>query len=169
MIFDWLDAECPHPMYPLSRKKFMQLPMGKRVKIFEDILDFHAHVAAKGYIAIDFYDGSILYDFGNDRTAVCDIDFYTQAPYINQMGRLWGSSRFMSPEEFTLGAGIDEVTNVYAMGATAFALFSKSDRSLEKWPLSERLYNVVKRAVSDERSERQQSIEQLIEEWRAAK
>jgi serine/threonine-protein kinase len=74
----------------------------------------------------------------------------------------------MSPEEYTLGAVIDEVTNVYAMGAIAFALFADSDRSCEKWPLSGRLYNVVRRAVSDERSQRQQSIVQLIREWNAA-
>ncbi|MDR2558368.1 MAG: phosphotransferase [Oscillospiraceae bacterium] len=169
MIFDWLDAECPHPMYPLSRKKFMTLSMEKRIKIFEDILDFHTHVAANNYVAIDFYDGSILYDFENDKTAICDIDFYEKTPYKNKMGRLWGSSRFMSPEEFSLGAEIDDITNVYAMGATAFALFSNSDRSPEKWPLDIKLYDVVKRAVSDERSQRQQSIRQLIEEWRAVK
>ena len=85
------------------------------------------------------------------------------------MGRLWGSSRFMSPEEFTLGAEIDEITNVYAMGATAFALFTNSDRSSEKWPFDTKSYDVVKRAVSDDRSQRQQSIQQLLEEWRAAK
>ena len=168
VIFAWVDAECPHRMYSLSRDKFMRLPMEKRVGIFGDILRFHAHVAAKNYVAIDFYDGSILYDFGNEKTIVCDIDFYAKAPYTNRMGRLWGSSRFMSPEEFSLGAEIDEITNVYAMGATAFALFSDSDRSPEKWPLDTRLYDVVKRAVSDERDQRQQSIRMLIEEWGAA-
>ena len=75
----------------------------------------------------------------------------------------------MSPEEFTLGAEIDEVTNVYTMEAAAFALFSEYDRSLEKWPLESRRYEVIKKAVSDERELRQQSIRQLIEEWRAAK
>jgi len=147
----------------------MTLPMEKRAKIYEDILDFHTHVTANNYVAIDFYDGSILYDFENDKTAICDIDFYEKVPYKNQMGRLWGSSRFMSPEEFSLGAEIDEITNVYAMGATAFALFSDSDHSPEKWPLDMKLYDVVMRAVNDERSQRQQSIRQLIEEWRAAK
>lgn len=40
---------------------------------------------------------------------------------------------FDEPEEFTLGAVIDEVTNVYGMGATAFALFGgEKDRSFEK-------------------------------------
>jgi serine/threonine-protein kinase len=75
----------------------------------------------------------------------------------------------VSPEERTDGAVIDEVTNVYTMGATAFCLFADSDRSLEKWSLSENLYNIVNCAASDERSERQQSIRQLMEEWEAAK
>jgi hypothetical protein len=68
----------------------------------------------------------------------------------------------------TNGAIIDEVTNVYAMGATAFCLFASSNRSPEAWPLSPELYAVASRATSDERDERQQSIRQLIEEWRAA-
>ena len=169
MIFDWIDGECPHRMYPLSRIKFFQTPLETRVKIFEDILNFHAHVISKGYVAIDFYDGSILYDFKNDKTTICDIDFFTKKPYTNKMGRLWGSSRFMSPEEFTLGAEIDEITNVYTMGATAFALFSSNERELKNWPLSKALYTVVSKAVSDNRSERQQTIKQLLNEWQAAK
>ena len=89
VIFDWVDAECPQKMYPLSHEKFMRLSMEKRVGIFGDILGFHAHVAAKNYVAIDFYDGSILYDFGNEKTIVCDIDYYAKAPYTNRMGRLY--------------------------------------------------------------------------------
>ena len=147
----------------------MALPLMTKVKIFEDILDFHTHVAAKGYVAIDFYAGSIMYSPMGDKTIICDIDFYAKKPYVNQMGRLWGSSSFMSPEEFTLGAKIDEITNVYVMGATAFALFTDSDRTPEKWPLDARLYNIVKKAASDERSQRQQSIRQLIGEWKTEK
>jgi serine/threonine-protein kinase len=63
---------------------------------------------------------------------------------------------------------IDEISNVYNMGATAFCLFADSDRSREAWPLSDALYAVAKRATSDNRSERQQSIRALIEEWYAA-
>lgn len=75
----------------------------------------------------------------------------------------------MSPEEFTQGADIDEVTNVYTMGAMAFALFSDYDRAPEAWPLNDSQYAVVKKAVSDERDQRQQSMRQLIAEWEAAK
>jgi len=171
MLFDWVDAECPHPMYPQSRERFLQLatPAIKQ-QMFADILRFHAHVAAKGYVAIDFYDGSMMYDFNNARTVLCDIDFYAKQPYVNQMGRLWGSSRFMAPEEFQLGAAIDELTNVYTMGATAFSLFSseRGSRDITHWQLSETLYDIAKRAISDERSARQQSIAQLAQEWGAA-
>ena len=167
-VFEWVDAACMGRMYPLSRQKFMSLPWGAKVQIFEAVMDFHAHVAAKGYVAIDFYDGSLMYDFKNTRTVICDIDFYTKRPFINNMGRLWGSSRFMSPEEFQTGALIDEVSNVYVMGATAFALFSEYDRSPERWPLGEKAYAVVRQATSDERSKRQQSIQRLIEDWQEA-
>jgi serine/threonine-protein kinase len=75
----------------------------------------------------------------------------------------------MSPEEFELGATIDEITNVYLMGATAFALFAGFDRTPEKWQLSKELYKVALKAVSSERSQRQQSIRQFIEEWNEAR
>ena len=169
VVFDWVDATCMHRMYPRDHLRFKQASPDVRMRIFEDILAFHSHVAEQGYVAIDFYDGSILYDFENGKTILCDIDFYAKQPYTNRMGRMWGSSRFLSPEEFTLGAQIDEVTNVYTMGATAFALFSESDRSPGAWPLSRELYAVAKRAISDERGRRQQSIHQLMEEWKAAR
>lgn len=80
----------------------------------------------ENYVAIDFYDGSILYDFETKITKICDIDLYQKKPYINTMGRLWGSSRFMSPEEFELDAVIDEKTNVFNMGAIAFCVLRRT-------------------------------------------
>ena len=170
MVFEWTDAECMGKQYPLSREKFMKMPLDTRLRVFDEILEFHAYVAKQGYIAIDFYDGCIMYDFNIDRTILCDIELYARAPYNNPIGRMWGSSRFMSPEEFELGAVIDEITNVYTMGATAFALFGdERDRNIEKWQLSKILFDIAKKAVSDDRSQRQQSIRQFIEEWRSAK
>ncbi|MCL2508379.1 MAG: serine/threonine protein kinase [Oscillospiraceae bacterium] len=169
VLFDWVDAVCAHRMYPLDHEKFKQVPMKSRIQIFEDILDFHKHVAEKGYTAVDFYDGSIMWDFENGRTVICDIDFYTKANAFGN-AELWGHmTRTASPEERVTGILIDEVSNVYNMGAIAFVLFTGSDRSKEKWPLHIKLYEIVRKAVNDERDQRQQSIEQLIEEWRAAK
>ena len=169
MVFEWTDAECMGRQYPMPRDKFMRMPLETRLRVFDDILEFHAYAAKRGYAAIDFYDGCIMYDFTSDKTVICDIELYEKAPFINSTGRMYGSTRFMSPEEFELGAVIDEVTNVYTMGAAAFALFANGGRSLEAWTLSPELYAVAKRAVSDERDSRQRSIRQLIEEWNAAK
>jgi aminoglycoside phosphotransferase (APT) family kinase protein len=169
LMFEWTDGECMGRMYPQSRQRFLQMPYRTRLDVFQDILSFHNYVNQQGYVAIDFYDGSIMYDFIAKKTMICDIDFYRKAPYINDMGRMWGSTRFMSPEEFELGAIIDEVTNVYLMGATAFALFANYERTLDHWQLDESLYRVASKAVSNARNERQQSIQQFMDEWNEAK
>ena len=146
----------------------MQLPVNDRLAVFSDILSFLECVVSRNYVAIDFYDGSIMYDFANGKTTICDIDLFRKQPCVNDMGRMWGSSRFQSPEEYQLGADIDEITNVYTLGATAFALFAGSSRSAEAWTLGADCYAAAKKAVSEERSQRQQSIRRFIEEWEAA-
>ena len=168
MVFKWAAGDCMGVMYPAQHRRFMKLPARDRLCVFSDILDFFEYIASQNYVAIDFYDGSILYDFENGKTTICDIDFFRRQPCINDMGRMWGSSRFQSPEEYQLGASIDEITNVYTLGATAFALFGDGDRTREKWQLDGRLFDIAAKAVSEERTERQQSIRQIKEEWEAA-
>jgi len=167
MVFEWHDAEYLGKQYPASREKFLQLGKAERLGVFDDIIQFHLHVAACGYVAIDFYDGSIMYDFKRGKTIICDIELYAKSPQTNTMGRMCGSSTYMSPEEFTLGATIDEVTNVYTMGAAAFVLFGGGkDREFDKWRLSRELFEVATSAVSAERGNRQQTIAAFAEEWR---
>ena len=157
-----------HPDSPSFRHR--QLPLVQRLDSLEAIFAFHEHVIAQDYVAIDFYDGSILYDFTQHTTKICDIDVYARQPYVNTMGRLWGSTRFMSPEEFELGAAIDEVTNVYNMGATAFALLGgEHDRSFEKWDGDEALYQVACIAVNSERNRRYPSIAAFRQAWQDAR
>ncbi len=167
MIFKWAEGDCMGRMYPAAHSRFIALPLEARLKVFRDILGFFEYVAAQGDVAIDFYDGSILYDFESGRTTICDIDFFQKQPYTNPMGRLWGSSRFQAPEEYRYGAAIDEITNVYTVGATAFALFCDYHRTKDKWQLSDKLFAVAEKAISDNRPARQQSIRQFREEWEA--
>lgn len=165
MIFKWADGECMGRMYPESHRKFMSLSNEIKMKVFDDILDFMKYTAEQEFVAIDFYDGSIMYDFDKQRTIICDIDFFRKSPAENDMGRMWGSSVFMSPEEFERGAVIDKITNVYTLGAMAFALFGNYKRDLENWTLSEELYNVAEKATKCDRNKRQQSVSEFIEEW----
>jgi len=168
MVFDWEDGDCMGRMYPEAHARFCAFPAEDHLQVFEDVADFLAHTAKNGYVAVDFYDGSVMYDSVRKKTTVCDIDFFRKGPFVNDMGRMWGSSRFMSPEEFELGERIDEVTNVYTLGAFAFALFGNYSRARSDWTLSEKKYQVAERAVSDDRPLRQQSIEQFLSEWHSA-
>lgn len=180
LVFDWVDGQCmnehwtydKHPKYTDEKSAFyryIRLESGKLLKSLHEIFEFHKFVSSKNYVAIDFYDGSVMYDFNTGKTIICDIDLYSERPYINNMGRLWGSSRFMSPEEFNKGDSIDEITNVYTMGATAFVfLGGEKDRNFNKWRMGKNLYDVVLKAVSPERKNRYQTISEFIENWNQA-
>ncbi len=168
VIFKWTDGDCMGRMYPASHRKIMGLSAEKKLGLYRDLLKFFRHTVETGYFAVDFYDGSVMYDETTEKTTVCDIDFFRKMPTVNDMGRMWGSSRFQSPEEYRLGAVLDEVTNVYTAGAMAFALFGEYKRTRDMWALSDAAYEVAKRAVSEDRAERQQSIAELISEWEAA-
>lgn len=95
--------------------KFKHLPVIKRIQSLNSIF-LSIHMSKRKLRSDRFYDGSILYDFHTNETKICDIDLYSKKPFVNKMGRLWGSSRFMSPEEFELNAIIDSRTNVFNMG-----------------------------------------------------
>ncbi|GIP37133.1 serine/threonine protein kinase [Paenibacillus sp. J31TS4] len=174
LLFEWEDGETLHHQatYPLGTEpaspylRFRQLPIGRRRKAMEQILAFHESVEDRGYTAVDFYDGSLLYDFGAHKLTVCDIDLYRRSPFRNPMGRMWGSSRFMSPEEFELGAPIDGVTNVYNLAAMAFWLLGGGrDRSPERWEAGEALYAVSSRGVQPAREDRYPSVRSFREAW----
>jgi len=168
VIFRWTDGECMGRAYPASRAKFIAMPMETKLRVYRDILAFLVHTAAQGYVAVDFYDGSILYDFAAQKTLVCDVDFFRKMPAVNDMGRMWGSSRFMSPEEIELGAPLDEITNVCTAGAMAFALLADFRRERENWPLSGTLYDIAAKAVADNREDRWQSPAEMLAAWDTA-
>ena len=167
-IFEWFEGECMGRQYNYF-DKFIALPVNEKLHIYNDILLFHQHVS-KCNVAIDFYDGCIMYDFSRCRTMICDIEFYHKKPYFNPIGRMWGSSQHMSPEEFQLGAVIDEKSNVFLMGATAFQLFGGGrDRSFEKWGASKDLFYIATKAINEDRKLRYLSIEEYISAWNDAK
>ncbi|MFD1954546.1 serine/threonine protein kinase [Paenibacillus thailandensis] len=179
-IFKWFEGESLHPhwSFPPPDKythpdspyyRFRRLSVEQRLESLDRIFSFHEFVAQNGFVAVDFYDGSLMYDFEKNEIQICDIDLYQRKPFVNTMGRLWGSSRFMSPEEFEFGAPIDERTNVFTMGATAFALLGgELDRSFEKWEAGEALYQVALQAVNPDRMTRYESLTEMKRAWDSA-
>lgn len=167
-VFEWFEGECMGKPYD-SFENFLALPFEKKISVFNEIVLFHIHANRNGYIALDFYDGCIMHDFISGETRICDIEFYAKRPVINTMGRMWGSSRYMSPEEFQLGEEIDQRSNVFVMGATAFQLFGGGkERDFDQWQANEHLYKVALKAVRTQKEDRYSSIDEFFEAWNKA-
>lgn len=180
-VFKWFDGECLHPHWSFGGVekyinpkspyyRFKNLDIKRRLDALETIFSFHAYVEVQGYVAVDFYDGSILYDFKRHETKICDIDFYRKSPSVNDVGEgFWGSDRFKSPEEFTLGALIDARTNVFTMGRVAFGLLGgEMDCSFEKWEAGKELYEVAIKAVNEKRENRYATVKEFFNAWKMA-
>jgi len=165
-VFDWFDGEsCGYPQKEACAR-FLALPNKEKQRVYSGILEFHAHVAERGYVAVDFNDQATLYNFENGNFAICDIDFYAKQCYMSMSNNTWGDPSLQSPEEKRSGGVVDEVSNVYAMGAMAFVFFAGDDKqSRDKWSLSGELYDVAKKAISEQRNERQQTIREFINGW----
>jgi serine/threonine protein kinase len=181
-IFEWFEGECLHSHWCFAEAskythpdspfyKYKHMPIEKRLKSLDAIFSFHTYVESKGYVAVDFYDGSILYDFSNHVTKICDIDFYRKTPAVNDIGEnFWGAKRSKAPEEFELGAPIDAKTNVFTMGAIAFGLLGgEMDHSCSKWEAGKQLYEVALRAVSEDREVRYENVKTFKSFWDEAK
>ncbi len=194
-IFKWVDGECLYdhwnfakytgnPQLKSPAVRFRTLPVEKRLKSAEVLFSFLAAAAACGYTAIDFYDGSIIYDFKTDTTTICDIDLFRKNPVFNDMGEnFWGSRRLKSPEEYKLHAPVDERTNVFTLGALLFHIFGSYSReelneicrksafvpcARENWQLNEAAYRAAQKAVLSDRNERYSTIEEFHTAWNRA-
>ena len=85
-----------------------------------------------------------------------DLDNYREGPFTNDMGRMFGSTRFMAPEEHELGARIDERTTVFAMGRTLQQLYPSSASNIA---------GIASRACEREPAQRFQCVTHFYEAW----
>jgi serine/threonine-protein kinase len=168
LVYDWFDGELLH--VPRARRddpasslqRFRRQPVAAIERCLATIFDLHAELARAGWVAVDFYDGCMMYDFASGALRIVDLDTYHRGPFHNQMGRMWGSTRFMAPEEHERGALIDEQTTVFTMGRTAFVLlgeppaFRGSPRQLE----------VATRACQPDPASRHDSVAAFAAAWR---
>lgn len=171
VVFEWVEGENLHehwkfdkyPKYTHPKSayyRYKKLPIDKRIKSINEIFKFLLNVEGLGYVAVDLYDGSIMYDFDSHTTKICDIDLFRKKPAINDIGKdFWGSKRFKSPEEYILNSQIDEKTNVFNLGALIFGILGDDkDHSYEKWEACKELYDIVVKAINPNREERYKSI-----------
>lgn len=191
LIFEWFNGRGLHEHWTFAQcgkyqtgspyRRYLDLPLDKKLASVKTIFEFLSYVESAGYVPVDFYDGSVMYAFDSDTTKICDIDFFRQAPAVNDMGEnYWGSARFKAPEEYTKGAVINSATTVFTLGAMLCHFFgSTSGRDITSmyrngrfagyngagWQLSQPAYAVVSRAVSPGRKRRYASIAAFYTAW----
>ena len=161
LVYDWADGElvrgCLARLRSLSPKEIGAL--------LTEVYDLHRELVSLGWVAVDFYDGAMIYDFDRRCVHAIDLDSYHRGPFINRMGRMFGSTRFMAPEEFELGATIDERTTVFTMGRTASVLMSAGSLDREPFLGTDRQLDVMLRACEEDPNDRFQSVAELYAAW----
>ncbi len=194
-VFDYAEGEClfdhwnfdyykAHPEVRTPWQRFYALPIEKKLYAAEVLFSFLIHCAKHNYVAVDFYDSSILYDFDKDVVTLCDIDLFQKAPLLNEVGEdYWGTRRFKAPEEYLKGAMIDERTNVFTLAAMVFSFFTPIEKKEidkryktkevlppdgNKFTLHDEAYAVLEKALSKEKEQRYASLKEFHNAWKEA-
>lgn len=152
-----------------NKAQLQALPLWQILSMLDSIVDLHVQLAEKGYVAVDFYDGNLLLDAAAGRLVLCDVDLYRKKPAVNDRGRMFGSSRFMAPEEFEWGASLTEATTVFNLAALAFEIFGDNmDRRQKNWQGPPLLYEIAARATKEDPSRRYATVQAFLTAWREA-
>lgn len=167
IVHHWFDGELlrsrperrddPTEAYSL----FRALPATDIVAALDCVIDLHVILERSGWIAGDFYDGCLMYDFGARGIKVIDLEAYRHGPYVNGVGRLPGSTRFMAPEEHLSGAAITASTTVYNLGKMLGIFLASNLRHPG-------IAAVLARATETAPEHRPSSVAELQQEWRSA-
>jgi len=157
LVYPWLDAVQLRGKEAILNR-FWRRPLAERRAAAEELLTLHAALAEEDYVAVDLYDGCLMYDFAACRLYVIDLDMYRRGAFRNDMGRMYGSGRFMPPEQLALGARVDHRSTVFLLGRLLAHLIPEPGAGLAA---------VIERACAEEPEARYQEPAALLRAFRA--
>ena len=164
LVYDWVEGEllggpaAKRQLESSAHQRFRRLPAHDIVRALDTVYALHRELEQRGWVAVDFYDSCLIYDFDASAMHVVDLDMYHQGPYVNDMGRAFGSSRFMAPEEYELGATIDMRTTVHTLGRAALVFLSDGTPARLPFRGQDALYAAVAKACEPSPTARFQSV-----------
>jgi len=181
VVHDWVPGEVlSDPLAPggLPREnprsafaRFRRLPVPEVLAAYGTVLDAHRALAGRGFVAVDFYDGCLIYDFAPRTMWLCDLDCYRPAPTCWTGTVSTARARFMVPEESAKSATVDERSTVFTLGRAAFVLLSRGPRGVQDrdlWRAGDVLFQVATTATRPRPAHRYQSVAELIGAWQDA-
>ena len=171
VVYPWIAGEIlndplapggrPHGAAGSALNRFRARPVASIEQVLDTVIDAHVAVVREGFVAVDFYDGCLMYDAAAEQVMLVDLDGYRPGPYVLEADRQYGSRRFMAPEEFVRGSTIDERTTVYTLGRTARVLLGEAGH----WRGSVASEHVVDRATAEDPVDRFGSVDAFAEAW----
>ena len=171
LVYPWVDGEVLYDPVAApgeegrgapesAHLRFRSMPPNRIIAALTTIIEAHVAVVAAGYVAGDFYDGCVIYDFGAHRVWLCDLDEYRPGPFVLSVQRLPGSTRFMAPEESTAGATTDQRTTVFNLGRAIQELVGNAANSS--------IAEVAAAATATKPERRHPTVGALAAAWRDA-
>lgn len=186
VIFEYAEGECLFDHWNFEKyekegynntplKKFKKLTLEKKLNVTNKLFTFFENVIKSNYVAVDFYDSSIIYNFNTDEVHFCDIDLFRKIPTKNDLGKdYYGTKRLKAPEENKLNSPIDELTNEFTLGAILFDMFSNVKNNDERYKigmfipndfndfeLSRDTYDVLLKSTNYDRNKRYKNINEF--------
>jgi serine/threonine protein kinase len=163
-------AVLPRDHQESAYRRFLRLRADEIADAIGQLIDIHVAVAAAGYVAVDLYDGCVLYDFSSHTLRLIDLDLYRHGPYVLDGDRAYGSSSYQPPEEFRRGATIDERSTVYTLGRMALVYLGcarGSDALPEDFRGTDEQFAVATEATAADPGDRIQTVSALHAAWSA--
>ncbi|HEX4472192.1 MAG TPA: hypothetical protein VH085_09500 [Nocardioides sp.] len=155
------------PTSPYQR--LAHLPAPAMFGLFDTLIDVHVALAAREWVAGDLYDGCLIVDFQSTVLSVIDLDSYRRGPTTNDMGRMFGATRFMAPEELELGARIDQRTTVFTLGRLVWHFATRLTEDRAGFCGADTLARVVQRACELSPADRYPTVADLAHAWNGAR
>ena len=148
--------------------RFRRMPRARVLDALGVIYDAHVALERAGWVAVDMYDGCVLYDFGRHILKLIDFDECRPGPFALDAERLPGSRRFMAPEEFVKGSRIDARTNVFMLARFAQVFLADGVFERAGWPMGEEAWEVIEVATREDASVRFGSVAEFVGAWEGA-
>lgn len=178
-VYPWVDGEVlyapatargtPARTDPDSADaRFRSQPVDVILDALDTVFDAHLVISRAGFVAVDFYDGSLLYDFDGRAIRLVDLDEYRPGPFTVSDAPLYGSTRFRPPEHRHDGSTSDQRSTVFQLGRCAQVLLDTGDRD-GTWRASPELAAVATGATAADPGGRYPSVAAFVDEWRAAR
>ena len=177
LAYPWVDGEVlygapvsgrPQRLDPAGpHARFRALPVSEILAALDAIFDAHLVIAAAGIVAVDLYDGCLIYDVAAHRIWLCDLDEYRVGPFVVSDDRLPGSTRFMAPEELQRGARVDQRTTVFNLGRMGLVLLDTGDLD-GRFRAGPGAHAVLEQATRARPVDRYTTVEDFVCAWRGA-